>query len=125
MAEGLSQLEAIDLLADLATRALYMQLHIGAPGPNGTANIAAETDRKSVTWGTPALVGVAVEMTHTNDLTWPGVAGSEDYTHASFWTLASGGTFRISGLITASPVISGDDWELPVGAYIIRYPLAA
>lgn len=125
MAEGLSQLEAIDLLNSLKTRALHMQLHIGAPGPNGTANIAAEQDRVAVTWGTPALVGTAVELTHTNDLVWPTVAGSERYTHASFHTLNAGGTFRLSGLITASPVVTGDTWTLPSGAYVVRYPLAA
>lgn len=125
MAEGLSELEAISLLTDLKTRALFMQLHIGAPGPNGTGNPAANTLRKSVTWGTPVLVGSAVEMTHTNELKWTGVGASEDYTHASFWTLVTAGTFRLSGLITASPVISGDDWALPIGAYIVRYPLAS
>ncbi len=125
MAEGLSQAEAIALLEDLALRALYMQLHTGAPGAAGNANIAAETDRVAVTWGTPVLVGSAVEMTHTNDLEWLLVAGSERYTHATFHDAASAGSFRVSGLITASAVVVGDNWVLPAGAYIIRYPLAS
>ncbi len=125
MAEGLSQAEAIALLTNLATRALYMQLHTGPPGPNGTANVATETDRVAVTWGTPVLVGAAVEMTHTNDLDWVGVAASEQYRYASFWSLVTGGTFRVSGLITADAVTVGNDFTLPAGAYIFRYPLAS
>jgi hypothetical protein len=125
MAEGLPEVEAIALLSNLATRALFMQLHTGPPGPLGTANIATENDRKAVTWGTPVLVGAAVEMTHSNVLSWPDVAGSEDYTHASFHTLITGGTCRLTGQITASPVVALDDWSLPAGAYIVRWPVAS
>lgn len=125
MAEGLSQAEAIALLSNLATRATHIKLHIGAPGANGTANPAAETTRKAVTWGTPVLVGSAVEMTHTNALAWTGVAGTEDYTHASFWDNLTAGNFRFSGLITADAVVTGNDFTLPIGAYIVRYVLAS
>jgi len=125
MAEGLSQAEAIALLTDLASRALYMKLHTGAPGAAGTANAAIETTRKLLTWDTPALVGSAVEMTHTNDLAWTGVAGSEDYTHVTFWDHVSAGNFRFSGLVTADAVVTSDDFTLPAGAYIVRYTLAS
>jgi hypothetical protein len=126
MAEGLFQAEAVALLEDLATRALYMRLHIGPPGAAGTSNLAAEDDLVAVTWGTPALVGAAVEMTHTNDLEWPLVEGSEKYTHATFLDDDDGsGVVRLSGLITASAVVVGDNWVLPAGAYIVRWPLAS
>ncbi len=125
MAEGYSAAEAIALLEDLASRALYMKLHVGAPGPNGTANAAVETTRVAVTWGTPVLDGLFVVMTHTNALEWVTVDGSEDYSHASFWSQSTGGTFRCSGLITASAVMVGDNWTLPIGAYLMRLPVAS
>jgi hypothetical protein len=129
MTVGISSAAAIDHLTDWGATYTYAQLHTGDPGPAGTANVAAETARKSTTWDTPAHNGetgaaAAVEMTHTNDLDWTSVAASEDYTHCTYWTAASAGTFGGSGEITAAPVVVGNNFSLPAETLIVRQPVA-
>ena len=111
MAEGLSVTAANALLSSLAATYTWAQLHVGPPGANGTANVAVETDRVQVTWGAPG--GGAISNSAL--LTWLGVAGTEDYTHASLWTSSTVGTFGLSGVVTANAVTAGDTFTIPVG----------
>lgn len=129
MTVGISATEAVNRLTAWAAGYTFAQLHVGDPGPNGTANPAVETARKATTWGTPASNGqtgaaAAVQVTHTNALTWTSVAASEDYTHVTYWSLVSGGVFGGSGEITAAPAVVGNNFELPIGALIVRQPVA-
>ena len=121
MAEGLSTTAANALLSALAATYTWAQLHVGAPGVNGTANVAVETDRIQVTWGSP-LGGV---MSNTNVLTWLGVAGTEDYTNVTLWTAVTLGTFGMSGSITANAVTTGDTFMIPVGELDAAFPIAS
>jgi hypothetical protein len=111
VAEGLSVAAANAALGTLAAAYTWVQLHVGAPGPNGTANVAIETDRIQVTWSSPT----AGAMTNTNSLVWLSVAGSEDYVDATLWSASIAGTFGASGTVTANAVIAGDTFTIPVG----------
>jgi hypothetical protein len=122
MAVGLSPTAAGECLTALKGKYVWAKLHVGDPGAAGTANPAVETDRIQVTWPTTVTTQT---MSNTNVLTWTGVAGSEDYTHISFWSASTAGTFGMSGVITANPVTSGDTFELAVGDVDVTFPVAA
>jgi hypothetical protein len=121
MAEGLSATAANALLDSLGSTYSWVQLHTGAPGAAGTANVAAETDRKQVTWGSAA--GGA--KTNTAELSWPAVAATETYTNCTFWTASTAGTFGFSGDITANQVDAGDEFVIAVGDLDVTFPLAS
>jgi hypothetical protein len=106
-----------------ADAAFWVQLHTAEPGAAGTTAVAGNATRKQVSFGTPAG-GV---MANDTTVTWTTgeVDTAEDYTHFSGWSLVTGGTFRISGLITAAPVIVGNEFVFPVGAFTITIPIAA
>ncbi|GAA0945976.1 phage tail fiber protein [Actinocorallia libanotica] len=91
---------------------VYIKLHVGDPGGNGTANPAAETRRVQAVFATDAANG---QISNTTALTWSGVTGNEDYTHFSAWSAATGGTFEFSGLMTANAVLVNDNFSIPVG----------
>jgi hypothetical protein len=102
--------------------AVWVKLHVGDPGAAGTANAAVETDRIQGTFGSAAAGGA---ISNTAALTWPGVGGTEDYTHFSAWTASSAGTFLFSGLITANAVVINDDFTIPIGDLDVSLAVAA
>jgi len=121
MAEGLISAAANTLLTSLSGTYPYIQLHNAAPGAAGTTDVADETDRVLATWGTAS----GGSITTTADMTWEGVAATEDYTHFSAWTLASAGTCGFTGTITANPVTSGDDFRIAAGAISATFSIAS
>lgn len=102
--------------------AVWIQLHVGAPGAAGTANVAAETDRIQATFGDAAASGA---VSNTVALTWTGVAGAEDYTHFTAWTASTAGTFLFSGTVTANAVAINDTFTIPVGDLDLSMPTAS
>lgn len=119
MAEGLAAGIANSILDALCRSvawtepdAVWIQLHVGAPGAAGTTNPATETDRVQATFGSAASAGA---ISNTVALTWTGVAGTEDYTHFTAWSASTSGTFLFSGTITANAVTTGDTFTIPVG----------
>lgn len=120
---------AVGLLASVANTALdgwagtytWVQLHTGDPGAAGTANVATETDRMQVTWAA-ASGGV---LSNSADLEWTNVAGSEDYTHFTVWTLSAAGTFGWSGLVAANAVTIGDTFTIFAGTLDVSLAVAA
>lgn len=121
MAEGWSSTAGNAALTSLTGTYTWVQLHIGAPGANGTSNVATNTTRKQVTWGSAS--GGAIS--NTADVEWDGVPASEDYTHYTVWTLSSGGTFGFSGVITASALTSGDNFVIATGDLDVSLTLAS
>lgn len=109
---------ALDAL--LATYS-WVKLHIGDPGANGTANPAAETTRQQATWAAAA----SGASSNTNLLTWSNVAGTEDYTHFTAWTLNAAGTFGFSGTVTANAVVAGDSFSIAIGNLDVSLVLAS
>lgn len=91
---------------------LWVQLHIGDPGPTGTANVAIESTRQPITFG-PAVAGIASNLT---DIDWLLVAATETYTHISVWDSETGGDAWYKGSLTTSiPVTIGADFQLTTG----------
>jgi hypothetical protein len=129
MAEGISSyaatafLNAIGNNTSLAVTTAYIQLHTAAPGANGTANVAGNATRKSVSFGSAS--GGAISNDAAIEWTSGEVDTSEDYTHWSLWTASTNGTFLMSGTITANAVTSGDEFTIPTGDLDIALTVAS
>lgn len=96
-----------------ANAAVYIKLHLGDPGSAGTNNAAANTTRQAATFGSAASTGA---ISNTAAVEWADVPSGETYTHVSFWTASSAGTFLGSDdLSDPAPVIAGDTMRLPIG----------
>jgi hypothetical protein len=89
----------------------YIQLHVGDPGANGTANTATETTRKSLSM--EAAASAATE--NDAQIVWTNIAGSETATHFSIWDAATSGNFLWSGTVTANSYTAGDTVIVDVG----------
>lgn len=121
MALGFSTATADAILAALfqgtaySQSAVWVKLHVGAPGAAGTSNPATETTRQnaSAAFGTAPSGGTISNTVAIGP--WTSVAGSETYSHVSLWSASSGGTFIASGTITAAAVTAGDDFPIPIG----------
>jgi hypothetical protein len=101
--------------------AVWVQLHTGDPGVDGTANPAVETTRVQATFATPADGGT---VANTAALEWPAVAEDEDYTHYSAWD-AEAGVFQFSGTVTAVPATAGQPFTVAVGDLVVSLGVAA
>jgi hypothetical protein len=125
MTVGLSSTAGLAHLTSWSGTYTYVKLHVGDPGAAGTSNAATETTRKSTTWASPSAATGTVSMANTNALSWTSVAGTEDYTHVSYWTLSSGGVFGGSGLVTADAVTAGNNFSIPISSLTVSQPVAA
>ena len=92
--------------------AFYVKLHTGDPGSAGTSNAASEATRQAVTFS--AASGGAI--TNSADVVWADVSDPETYSHVSFWSASSAGTFLGSDdLATARAVLAGDTFTIAAG----------
>jgi hypothetical protein len=112
MADGLSAAVANAAATNIVgTDAAYVQLHTGAPGANGTANVSSVTTREAQTWGSASAGAVAATGTPTW-ASWGGVNG-EVVTDISHWSASTSGTFGHSVQLTAPVTVhTGDTIEL-------------
>lgn len=104
----------------------FVQLHTGDPGAAGTTLIAGNATRKDITaaWAPASAGSKATDV----DIDWTDgeVDTTEDYTHCSFWTLVTGGTFGGSGTITANSVnATGDSFSILSGGLTASFTTAA
>ena len=101
----------------------WVKLHTGDPGASGASNAATETDRVQATFS--AASGGAI--TNSAAITWSAVAAAETYTHISFWSASTAGTFLGSDALAASKTVdAGDDFEIAAGELDLSLsPLAA
>lgn len=96
----------------LPTADIWVKLHTGDPGEDGTANAAGETTRKQVAFGAAASGSAASSA----DAAWTSVSTSETYSHVSFWDASSGGNCLGAGALTASKAVTaGDNFTIPSG----------
>ena len=112
--------KAIDALCGNATwtleAAFHLKMHLGDPGPLGTANPATETGLSNdvtFTSGTPA--------TNTNAITIATVSTTETYTHWSAWNGATGpGTddcLCFGPFTEAVSIIAGETLQIDIGDF--------
>lgn len=100
--------------APAAISGVWVKLHTGDPGEDGTANASAETTRKSVTFGA-ASGGVC---TSSSEARWDGwSAGSENITHVSYWDASTAGNPIGSDTNDGNQaVVNGNNFVLPSGS---------
>lgn len=92
-----------------APSSVYLKLHIGDPGEDGTANPATETTRKLVSFSAASSGSIAGSGT----VEWTNVAGSETYTHWSMWDASTSGNCLWTGALSASAsVTAGDTFQV-------------
>jgi hypothetical protein len=129
MADNIATSEANAILACMLNgsayaghAATYVQLHTGAPGAAGTANIAGNNVRQAAgAFAAPS----GGSTTNSAAVNWTGVSTSETYTHVSLWSAVSGGTFIASGSITAGAILAGQNFSIPAGGMSVTLPVAS
>ena len=130
MAVGLASGVANSILDSLARAvswtppaAFCVKLHIGDPGAAGASNVAGNTTRVAVTCSAASAGGI----TNSADINWTNVNTAETYSHVSFWSATSAGTFLGSDdLAVARLVAIGDNFTISAGSLTLALtPLAA
>jgi hypothetical protein len=97
---------------------LYVQLHIGDPGPDALNNVAANTERKLITFGPAAQSGSdgAAVVTSDINVSWPSVPATETYSWISIWdNLTVGNPWYKDQMIAPVPVTIGGAFVFPIG----------
>jgi hypothetical protein len=127
MATGISSylanawLDAIGNNTSFAVATVYVKLHVGDPGANGTSNAATETTRKEASFAAASTGSIASDAA----ITWTNIAGSQDATHFTAWDNISAGNFLFSGTITANAYTAGDTFTISSGALTVSLTLAS
>lgn len=127
MATGLSSylankfLDAVGNATAYSAANVYVKLHTGDPGANGTANAATETTRKEVTFAAASGGAIASDAA----VTWTNIAGSEDASYFTAWDNVSAGNFLFSGTITGNAYTAGDTYTIPSGSLTASLTLAS
>lgn len=95
--------------APAAISNVYIKLHTGAPGDDGTSNAATETDRVEATFGDASNGVVSLSST----ITWSSVAETETYSHISAWDASTNGNCLFVGALSSPvSVTAGDNFNL-------------
>ncbi|MGE4425499.1 MAG: hypothetical protein AB7G37_03490 [Solirubrobacteraceae bacterium] len=100
---------------------LYIKQHVGAPGPDGTANPAQETSRPATgrSTSTEGACSNDTELEYTDVTATP----SETWTHFTAWDAATDGNCWGGGTTAANPVSEGDTARCPVGDLDLSFDL--
>lgn len=92
-----------------APSTVYIKLHIGDPGEDGTSNAAAETTRKLTAWNAAATGSIATSAT----LSWTNVSTTETYSHWSAWDNSTAGNCLWTGALSSNAAVTaGDTFEI-------------
>lgn len=127
MATGLSNylannfLDAVGNATAYSAANVYVKLHIGDPGANGTTNPATETTRKLVSFGSASTGG----LTSDADVSWTNIAGSENATFFTVWDNLTAGNFLFSGTVAGNAYTAGDTFTIPSGSLTVSLTLAS
>ena len=127
MATGMSAYLANSLLNALgnntayAVTNVYVKLHVGDPGAEGTSNAATETTRKAVSFAGASTGSIASDA----DVTWTNISGSQDATFFTAWDSIDAGSFLFSGTITGNPYTAGDTYTISSGSFVTSLTVAS
>lgn len=83
----------------------YIQLHTGAPGEAGTANVAGNTTRQEANWSVASGGTAALAAT----VSWTNVSTTETYSHFSVWDASTAGNCLIVGALDSSVAVTAND----------------
>lgn len=105
---------------------LYLQMHTGDPGTNGTSNVATETDRITLnSWTTPAAGDTGYRSIETDTLAeLLNTAATENITYVTLWSASSGGTcWFVINLEATVALTAGQNVDVDAGAAVIQVPI--
>jgi hypothetical protein len=109
-------LDALCRNISYANATFYVKLHTGDPGSAGANNAAGNTTRQQVTFS--AASGGSI--TNSADVVWTSVSTSETYSHVSFWSASSGGTYLGNDdLASSQAVVAGNNFRIAAGSLTI------
>ena len=88
---------------------VYVKLHTGDGGEDGTANAATNSTRKAVSWATASAGSIASSAL----VEWTTVSTTETYSHWSLWDASTAGNCLWTGaLSTSAAVVAGDTFQI-------------
>lgn len=95
------------------TYSIYVKLHVGDPGENGTSNASGETDRHAVTFAAASGNTMTSTSTAPEWTNWKTAHAGETITHFSLWTASTAGNCLGYGA-TNSPrtMAAGDHYKI-------------
>jgi hypothetical protein len=85
--------------------AVYVKLHTGTPGEDGTTNAATEATRKTVSFS--AASGGSMSASTVPE--WTSVAATETYSHVSLWDASTAGNCLWHGALSSSVAVNAGD----------------
>lgn len=88
-----------------AVAGVWVKLHIGDAGEDGTTNAAANTSRQSISFNAAASGSMASSAT----VTWTNVSNTETYSHFSLWDNATTGNCLWTGALSSSAAVTAGD----------------
>lgn len=95
-----------------STYTVYVKLHTGDPGEDGINNASGETDRKTITFGSPSS-GTITSTSEPEWTNWKSGNNGEVITHFSLWTASTGGNCLGYGAAnTVRTMASGDHYKI-------------
>lgn len=127
MATGLSAylanalLDSVGNATSFSVANVYVKLHVGDPGANGTANAATETTRKACSFAAASGGSLSSDAA----VTWTNIAGSQNATYFTAWDNASTGNFLFSGTMTGNAYTAGDTFTIPSGSLTASLTVAS
>lgn len=104
----------LDLSLDILDATVYLSVHNGAPGADGSTNEAAVT-RQAIAFAEPVTDGTGRARSNSGELTFTD-PGAATYQAWSIWSALTGGTcIWIVPFDTNRTLVAGDDLRAPVG----------
>lgn len=96
----------------LPTADVWVKLHTGDPGEDGTLNAATEATRKQASFAVAASGACSTDA----DVQWTNVAATETYAYISLWDASTNGNCLWTGALSASKAVNaGDTFTLTSG----------
>lgn len=121
MADGFGSAGANTALNALLAAYPWIQLHTGAPGAAGTANVATTSTRKTAAWNS-ASGGSATNNGAIGSWT---AAATETATHFTAWSASTSGNFGVSGSVTGGAMTSGQLYQIADTTLTVSATLAS
>lgn len=112
MTDGVSAARATAMCDTMVAAWSWTQLHKGAPGSAGTANVSSVTTRKATTWASASGASVSANGTLPSYTSWAGTNG-EVVSAVSGWDASTAGNFQAAVTLSASVTMNtGDNLSL-------------
>lgn len=107
----------------------HLQLRVGSPGADGTANVAqlgaGDAVRKPIAFGAIAnhVTNNERVILSDGDVAWTGaeIDASQEITHFSIWSALTGGTIKDVGAVTVPKTTGSDGVTVGSGDLEIAY----